>query len=282
MEITNEVLQQVWKVEQEILDVIHDVCKRYNLKYSLVFGTLIGAVRHGGFIPWDDDIDIIMPREDYERLLSIWDNEAPKGYVLQNKRIVSDFTQNFTKIVKDNTTFLQDEDAKTRSFHKGIFVDIFPADRVAPKEFGRKMQYIASALNLLCARGYTSGNKGIIGAVEKLVLMLPLKSQIAIYNKTEKFISKWNNSIDCEWYSPNTIDVCKRYFDADIFENMTTIDFNGSKYCCVKDYDRLLTKIYGDYMQLPPIEDRVWKHHPMLIDFEHNYTELEKGEESTE
>lgn len=123
---SDQLQQQIWATEQEILDVIHQVCTEHGLRYSLAYGTLLGAVRHKGFIPWDDDIDLMMPREDYEKLLVIWNQSAPKGYILQNTRTDSDFTQNFTKIRKDHTTFLQDEAERTKHYHKGIFVDIFP------------------------------------------------------------------------------------------------------------------------------------------------------------
>lgn len=96
-QIPDQLQRQIWATEQEILDVIHQVCTEYGLRYSLAYGTLIGAVRHKGFIPWDDDIDLIMPREDYEKLLAIWNEAAPKGYILQNTRTDPDFTQNFTK-----------------------------------------------------------------------------------------------------------------------------------------------------------------------------------------
>lgn len=122
----DQVQRQIWATEQEILDVIHQVCTEHGLRYSLAYGTLIGAVRHKGFIPWDDDIDIMMPREDYEKLIAVWDQAAPKGYILQNTRTYPDFTQNFTKIRKDHTTFLQDEAERTKHYHKGIFVDISP------------------------------------------------------------------------------------------------------------------------------------------------------------
>ena len=94
-QIPDQLQRQIWATEQEILDVIHQVCTEYGLRYSLAYGTLIGAVRHKGFIPWDDDIDLIMPREDYEKLLAIWNEAAPKGYILQNTRTDPDFTQNF-------------------------------------------------------------------------------------------------------------------------------------------------------------------------------------------
>ena len=91
-QIPDQLQRQIWATEQEILDVIHQVCTEYGLRYSLAYGTLIGAVRHKGFIPWDDDIDLMMPREDYEKLLAIWNEAAPKGYILQNTRTDPDFT----------------------------------------------------------------------------------------------------------------------------------------------------------------------------------------------
>lgn len=271
MKNTDECITQVWEQEQDILNVIHKICIQNDLKYSLFFGTLLGAVRHGGFIPWDDDIDLMMPRDDYEKLIEIWDDVAPAGYLIQNKRTDSDFTQNFTKIRKDNTTFIQDEFEKTVNYHTGIFVDIFPADRIAPKGYKRTGQYVASAFNLLTARGYSSGTGGIIGVIEKCVLGLPQKLQLKIYHKTEKNISKWLNNTNAKWYSPNTIDVCRRYYDADMFEKIETIEFCGCNYCTVQDVEGVLTKTYGDYMKLPPAEERVWKHHPIIVDFENNY-----------
>ena len=93
-------------------------------------------------------------------------------------------------------------------------------------------------------------------------------------NKTEKNMSKWVNNIESEWYSPNTIKVCKRYFDSNIFDDLDTINFNGKEYFCVKDYHGLLNKIYGDYLTLPPEEQRKWTHHPIIIDFNYNYCDI--------
>lgn len=172
---SDQLQQQIWATEQEILDVIHQVCTEHGLRYSLAYGTLLGAVRHKGFIPWDDDIDLMMPREDYEKLLVIWNQSAPKGYILQNTRTDSDFTQNFTKIRKDHTTFLQDEAERTKHYHKGIFVDILPGDRVPSGKLEKTVQYIACAINLLYSRGHTSGSGGLIGKAERILLKAPKK-----------------------------------------------------------------------------------------------------------
>lgn len=279
---TNDCLQNIWKIEQEILDVIHNICIKNNLKYSLAYGTLIGAVRHGGFIPWDDDIDIMMPREDYEKLIAIWDIEAPEGYILQNGRTDVDFTQNFTKIRKDHTTFLQDESEKNKKYHKGIFVDIFPGDRVASGKIARKLQYVACALNLLYSRGFTSGTSGVVGILERFLLKTSKKKYVERRDKCERFVRRWNGQLNSQYFFPSTIGCCREYYNSDLFANMKTILFNGREYLVVSDIDTTLRNCYGDYMKLPPEEERVWKHHPVLVNFYYNYEELIKknpGEE---
>lgn len=267
-------IQQVWAVEQEILDVVHEICIAHDLRYSLAYGTLIGAVRHKGFIPWDDDIDLMMPREDYEKLLVIWNQVAPDGYILQNTHTDSDFTQNFTKIRKNHTVFLQSEEECTRHYHKGIFVDIFPGDRVPSEWLPQKTQYFACAVDLLYSRGYTSGSGGLIGKVEKILLKVPKEKHIRLREWAERWIRRWNGSESLRYLFPSTIEWSRHFYPADLFENMKMIEFNGKQYMCVGNPDVILRLDYGDYMQLPPVEDRTWKHHPMLIDLEHNYEEL--------
>lgn len=269
-------IERIREIELELLDAVHDICEKYSLRYSLAFGTLLGAIRHGGFIPWDDDIDIIMPREDYKKLCEIWGDVAPEEYILQNYNTNNDTSNNFSKIRKNHTTFLQFEIEKERSYHKGIFIDIFPADRVATSKLGKVVQYVACAVNLLYSRGYSSGSKMLIGVIEKILLKFDKKSQIKIRNLSEKILSKWNGKIHNEYMIASTIRTSRIYYPSDIFKNMIKIVFEGKYYYAVSNYNEVLKILYGDFMQLPPKEEQIWKHHPILIDFNHNYEELEK------
>lgn len=268
-------ITSVWKVEQEILDLVHEICEANGLRYSLAYGTLLGAIRHKGFIPWDDDIDIMMPREDYDTLLRIWNDVAPAGYFLMNGNTKIDCSENFTKIKKDKTTFLQHEEDRCKDIHKGVFVDIFPGDRCAPRKIGRILQYCAFAVNMLYSRGYTSKSGGIVELAEKILLMVPKAYHRKLRTKAQQFASRWNSRVQTSYIFPCTINECRKIYAVDLFNNLEQAEFCGKNYSCTALWDSYLTTCYGDYMQLPLEEDRVWKHHPILIDLNHNYEELE-------
>lgn len=274
MQHDQAMLSKIWAVEMDILDVVHEVCKKHNLRYSLAFGSLIGAVRHGGFIPWDDDIDIIMPREDYNKLIAVWESSAPKDYIIQYKDKDEDFTQNFIKIRKNNTAFIQAEEEKEKKYHKGIFVDILPCDRAACGKVSGKLQLIACAVALLYSREHLSGTGGMIGFVERTLLRVPKRFRPAIRRRAEKAMQRWNGNHNLKYICADTIRDCHNQHVPDLFDHIRLAQFQGREYCIIDNPDSYLSTIYGNYMQLPPEEQRVWRHHPIIIDFEHNYEEL--------
>ena len=122
-------LREIQLEELKLLSYFDEFCNINRLKYSLVYGTLIGAARHKGFIPWDDDLDIRMTRKNYDKFLEVWGKLQPEGYLLQNKENSPRFPSSFSKIRKSHTTFLQFE-SERGAHHTGIFVDIFPLDRI--------------------------------------------------------------------------------------------------------------------------------------------------------
>ena len=271
----NVTLEDIWKVEREILDEIDRVCTENGLRYSLAYGTLLGAIRHSGFIPWDDDIDIMMPREDYDKLIQIWPTVARKEFLIQDETMHDDYANNFAKVRKDHTTFLQFESERTCSYHTGLFVDIFPGERVAPRGLRRRLQYAEFLLNLLYNRSYTSGAGGVRGLAEKILLtVVPKRSHARVSRFFGRRSRRWNNDQTAAVVFANDPTSLTRYYPADLFQGLLRTPFQGKDYSVFKDYDGVLRLRYGDYMQLPPVEERVWRHHPLIVDFEKNYDEL--------
>lgn len=269
----DEMLPQVKQVELEILCVIDEFCKKNNIRYSLAYGTLLGAVRHKGFIPWDDDIDLWMPREDYDRFIKLWLANPVDGYIIQNPDLAPDFPQNFTKIRKDNTTFLQDEEEKNKNYHKGIFVDIFPLDRVAEGAVKRNKQVLYAILMMLFTRKFSPPDeKGIKKVISNIVLgMVPKKYYDHMRRIFEKKLLKLSKNPNSKMVCFGTFGSTFRYFPCDMMNELVDIEFENRQFCTVKKWDEFLKIQYGDYMKFPPEEERSWKHHPLIIDLNNNY-----------
>lgn len=273
-------MQEVWDAEQSILDELDRLCTHHDLRYSLAYGTLLGAVRHRGFIPWDDDVDIMMPREDYDRLMELWPTAAPKTLILDRCDLDPENCNVFSKARKDHTTFLQFESERTAHFHKGVFNDIFPVDHVPRAKLARKLQYVDFAFMLLFNRGFTSGSKGLVGIAERLLLRLvPKKRYFAVSQYFARRGRRWNDRPAAYLVCPATIQDCKRWYPADLFASLQRIEFQGKRYWAVEKAEEFLTICYGDFRRLPPVEERFWKHPPLLVDFTRNYEEL-SGESS--
>ena len=271
-------LEDIQAVELEILDEIHRVCSENGLRYSLAYGTLLGAVRHKGFIPWDDDIDIMMPREDYDRLREIWSAKAKDGFILQDETIFEDYMNTFAKVRKDHTTFLQFNCERTCSYHTGFFVDIFPVDRKASEGLPEKLQFAFYAVYLLFNRGYPSKKGGLTSLGERILLgIVPKKCYRKLSLAAGRFGRRWNGRRDAAMIAPNTLHCCRLFYPSDAFDRLTTMEFCEKRFCVFQDYDMILRIEFGDYMKLPPEEERVWSHHPLLVSFDQNYQEIKQS-----
>lgn len=271
----NTQLRKLQMTQVEILDVIDKLCREYGIPYSLYAGTLLGAARHKGFIPWDDDLDICMSRGAYERFIAVWNKESPTGYILQNKENSPDFPQSFTKIRKDHTTFLQSEN-EIGKYHTGIFVDVFPIDRIPNNRF-LKLYFFWNCMRYqLYTRGFVPPKSSyIVRLVSKILLIIvPLKYRMRVREKLLKKITAYNCDESLATVGIETVNSMKKVFSSTMLSSYTTLSFEGKDYMCFKEWDQHLRVKFNDYMQFPPEDERVWKHHPILIDFEYNYEEL--------
>lgn len=270
----NTVLRRLQLTQLEMLRLVDGICREHDISYSLYAGTLLGAVRHQGFIPWDDDLDICMSRENYDRFLAVWSETEHTGYTLQNKENTPRFTQSFTKIRKDNTAFLHSKE-EAGQYHTGIFIDIFPLDRMPNGKIARALFRWDCMKYQLFTREFVPTQNGLAAKTVASVLLklTPPSKRASKRQKLLKRITSRNGDSSLEIAAIETVASLKKPFAHDMPDRYTELQFEDGMFLCFADWDDHLKRKFGDYMQLPPEEERVWKHHPVVIDFEKAYTE---------
>lgn len=247
------------------------VCKKLDIPYMLFAGTMLGAVRHQGFIPWDDDLDVIMLRRDYERFLKDADTVLDRERFFLQKEFSEHWPLFFSKLRLNGTTCLEKYHPKDNVCHQGVYMDIFPCDSAAKSAFGRKLQFCASKVVIakaLHARGYDTDSK----KKKRFMLLcrlLPGKPfwRLAVKGREDSQLlhSFFGAASDFE----------KNVYPRDWFENHTKAVFEGEIYPISARYDMLLKQLYGDYMRMPSEAERSCKKHGILVDLHHSYEEYE-------
>lgn len=268
-------LRTLQLTQLEMLKVFDSFCREHDLHYSLYAGTLLGAARHRAFIPWDDDLDVCMARAEYDRFIELWQEKPHPGYILQNKENAPAFSQSFTKLRKDHTAFLQNGE-EPGAYHTGIFIDIFPIDRIPSGSFSRWLFKWNCMKYQLLTREYVPAKSGApIRFVCSLILLCtPKQRRAAIRQKLLEKITQYDGNTELETIAIEIVRTINCPLAADMLSAYTYLPFEDGEFMCFAGWDEYLRRKFGDYMQLPPEEERVWKHHPILIDFEHNYEEL--------
>lgn len=247
------------KIMLEILKIVHKICTEHNITYFLDGGTLLGAIRHGGFIPWDDDADISMPRKDYEKFLHIAPNYLPEDLILQTSETEPEFDMPIAKIRKKGTLLLEFNETGKENYNHGIFIDIFPFDYYKYKWFlqwhrweneihGRRLKYKKGTLKRILITLYT--HYLLFIPVEFSSQILKYLSRHKEYFSDEKatfmtFGLEW-----CECYITRTNDILPVKYVDNVFENCGFYLPNNPQ--------AYLTGYFGpDYMQIPPKEKRM-------------------------
>lgn len=239
-----------------ILDKFSEYCKLNNLKYSLAYGTALGAVRHKGYIPWDDDVDVMMPRKDYEYFINNFNKSHNdiKCYSYPNN---TDYCQPFAKICAENTVmneYLYNKDCY------GVYIDLFPIDGV---KNSLQVSFIAALLHALNAKkavnlGFRSVYKKMLIIIGKIILyFISVQKIVAFIQKYSRRHNINDALFACVLCSTTAK---KEVLPKNIYEECVDIEFEGKKYFIVKDYDTYLHACYGDYMSLPPLNKRESTH----------------------
>ena len=261
-------LKELQKIELEMLQEIDKICRHYHIRYYLAGGTLLGAVRHQGFIPWDDDIDIAMPREDYEQFIKIMSNKKHPIYKLLAIECTKGYPYTFAKVV-DTRTRLVEEIGK--DLHQmGVFIDIFPIDGMGNQK-EKAMQRLMKIIRLrsriweaalkkdeIKNKERNLKNQMIKSAANGLIKIIGIKR---CYHYMMKYV-KQETFQDSKWIASAVggAGIERELIERKYFDNMIEMEFEGKRFYAPEGYEKYLTNLYGDYMQMPPKEKRVASH----------------------
>lgn len=262
MEKKELALFEIREIQMQILDIIDVFCKNNGLRYSLAAGSLLGAVRHHGYIPWDDDIDIMMPRPDYE----VFINEFI-GYnsnlVLQDAHTDPFHYLPFAKVYDKRTELIQSNSIG------GVYVDIFPIDGLP--DLSNLADYYSRVQALTNQLWYSMTPNYQYVKDNRLMLKAKVFVKHLIYPSRTKVIKKWKHlynsyPFDKSNYAGEITSIygMKEHMPKCIFEKYVVMSFEGRSYKCIQEYDTYLSSLYGDYMTLPPVEERV-SHHQQVV-----------------
>lgn len=255
-----------------IASEIDRICKKNDIKYTMGGGTLIGAVRHKGFIPWDDDLDLIMTRDNYEKFIIACKEDLGQEFLLLDWHNNEYYDNGFLKVMLKDTVAIERGKEETK-YPKNIFVDIFPFDRIPnSKVLQIKQRCITYILIRLLQR--KSGAKiGNLSPCKKFIYFVMKVLSYLFKHDTlvricEKEMQKYNKQNDTKYgcMAFGFYTYWKVIVDKSVFDRYIELDFEDCKFNAIQDYDLYLRQVYGDYMQLPPVEKRV-SHGLVCVDF---------------
>ncbi len=270
-------LRNLQLVENDMLKKVADICDENGIRYTLSSGTLLGAVRHGGFIPWDDDIDIEIPVPDYYRFLEIAQRALGEEYFVQTYMTDPNYHFAYTRIRKNNTTYL-DSYQRYHKIHHGVWIDIFPLIPVnpgLPLKLKKKWLSICNFIQIEeDIENYREEYKELIGPIG--IMLVNMFSKIPMKTRQKIHRSMLNAVFNADpekcslranvWGNITTV------FPREVFDGETEeLLFEGSLYKVPHDYKRYLEIKYGDYMTLPPEKDRHGHCGDAIIDLNNSY-----------
>lgn len=255
----------------DLLNEVHKICVANNIRYTMIGGTLIGALRHKGFIPWDDDIDIAMPYEDYKKFVQIISNSKHEWITFDLAGVTQDYYYPFVKVYDSRTSFR--EGGRRTSKTKGVFVDVFAMSYVgnSKREVLWNIRQYRFWRDLLSRKDYIHG-RGVFVLIEWIYILLgkffSVNFLMSRINTLLEKINKNETKMVADLDGTNKGVVPSRLLD-----EFVLYDFEGYKFYGMKNADEYLHLVFGDYMKLPPENKRI-PHHIEYMDLEKSYLDL--------
>ena len=265
-------MNELQKIEFDLFICFDSICQKLNINYFLLSGSALGAVRHAGFIPWDDDLDVGMFRDDYNKFIEMAPKFLPEYMFLQNYKSDPAFPLAFSKLRNSNTTFIETALANFNMNH-GIYIDIFPLDgypNTASEQKQLKRKKRNYRRKLLCGFDMPRGLKG--GALAWVLRVLGYHKKTAkILAAYEAYISKYSvkdSDIIC---SHGNRYGEKDYIPKDCYGEGTLLEFEGVRVRIPEKYDEYLMRLYGDWRTPPPVDERKEIHQCKHVDTKKSY-----------
>ncbi len=248
--------KKIWAVNVDLLCRFDSVCRKHHLRYSVAFGSLLGIVRHHGFIPWDDDIDVVMPRDDYERLKE-FKSEFESPFFLQFPGEDRGYYYSFAKLRNSNTTGIS-VPFRYEEFNQGIFIDIFPMDNYDANNIDGNIVKIKDLVAECSALMRRSNPCPDPTDIQKMNRFSVVREGWVVAQELDAVLRQFNaNPSDAYivWCCP-VYDYRRMLFPKALFDNLKEVDFYGHPVMIPRNYDQVLTITYGNYLELPPVESR--------------------------
>ena len=264
-------LDKVQKLLLGYLLEIDRICKKHEIKYFLAGGTLLGAIRHHGFIPWDDDADVMMLREDYEKFQKVAVKELPANIFMQLPETEKGNYNPFTKLRINNTMFATEFTGHFMDMHNGIFFDVLSHDKTGNHKWSQKLHLMVTMLSrsiVFNKWGNTDIKSGgghpiICKIVDKAKYLIPMPLALWVQNKSLTFFRNRHSDYLYDGMGRN---LKRGAFPEKWLEEAVYVDFEGYQFPVPKEYDKYLTWLYGDYMQMIPVSSRRTSHSIVLTD----------------
>lgn len=265
-----ELISKIHKVCLYILLAFDKVCRENDLTYFLDSGTALGAVRHGGFIPWDDDVDVGMPRKDYERFLQIGQGELPQDMFLQTTHTDPLYERNFAKIRLKRTCFQEYKDLPYGE--NGFFIDIFPFDNVTNNRYRAKIDIIVVRLYYRFLASWWDRKDASSKSrrkIRKIIKIIPKRVILRLNERFVQYCRRYENRdtgyFTCFFWRMSQNRMYR--FEVEKMLPVSETLFEGYPVKIARDSDYYLRETYGDYMEIPPENQRSGHHLNGLIDF---------------
>lgn len=258
-------MKKLWALQIDLLGKVEEICKKYHLTYYAIGGTAIGAIRHKGFIPWDDDVDVALKRNDYNAFLKYAENELEEPYFLQIPTTDPFYFRPFAAMRNSNATCIAKGDC-TLKCNNGAIIHIFPLDSYTPNEKLDQFIKVQRFKNIVAVNAYHYSGRSerklartVLKVLKPLIVGNSKKYYLDHEEKCTRISAEYHDQLGIQ-YAHYSSRIDNLMCSEEAYSSAVYVPFEYTQIPVPIGYDEMLTRMFGDYMQMPPEEERTDKH----------------------